>query len=759
MKFLVLDNGLYITQALGLAKGGNKVYYFTNWPSAFPKYEEFAAGEGFEDEGMENVLYPLRHFDTADCIVNMDVHGNDTIAFLRKKFPNKSIVGCGLGEVLENDRWGFKKIQKELGLKVQKTVKLKGVDELRKYLQENKDVYVKLNIWRESHESFYAKDYKSVELIINEIECAFGPRKNKYEFIVEEAIHSDVEVGFDGFFNGKDYLRPFFIGYEYNKNLYVAKVSEEMPEQVKETMEKIKPILQKLDYRGPLSTEEKIVSKKEHYFLDMCFDKETEILTNEGWKLFKDLNKNELVATINKDTNIIEWNKPIRYIDNEFDGDLVSIESNKKSIDIKVTPNHNMWVIKQNKNKPEFIRADSLPHGCKIPRTAINNSKDILEFNLDEYKNFWKSGKYNKNIVSCNIPSVKLNMDSWIMLIALYLSEGSCQVGGINISQTKNVEYIEAVLKNLPFKYRYDGKSFRISGTQLNKYFKVFGKCNEKFVPDFIKKLSSRQIRLFLEAYCMGDGHFDSNGQIEIFTTSKKMADDIQELFFLSGSIANIYIQKVAGTTMSISNKLYKRKFDIYKISERKYNKQFYLDKSENHISKYRYKDRVYCVEVKNNTIVVRRNGKPYICGNCARLPAPLSALYPQYINNWPELIYKCGLKQNVKLDIKHKYVGAFSLQSEHAKKHWLKIDVEEKDRDNIKFRMVCKNGGHYYSIPGCDSVVVIVAGGETPKQVIDTIKKYASKVSAYGLDKDPVNGIDKILEIIENGKKVGISF
>ncbi len=29
-----------------------------------------------------------------------------------------------------------------------------------------------------------------------------------------------------------------------------------------------------------------------------CYDNETEILTEEGWKFFKDLNKNEKVATL-----------------------------------------------------------------------------------------------------------------------------------------------------------------------------------------------------------------------------------------------------------------------------------------------------------------------------------------------------------------------------------------------------------------------------------------------------------------------------
>lgn len=408
--FLVSDHGAFFNQSLGLCKGGNKVKYYTSWPSAFPVYEEFAVGEGFQDEGLEKVLYFYDHFDWADCVANFDNHGNNEINFLRKHFPNKSIFGCGQGEKLENDRWGLKRIQKDLGLKVQHTVKCKGVGELRKYLKDNKDKFVKLNIWRESHESFYAKDYNAVELIIDELETSFGPHKEKYEFIVEDNIDSEVQSGFDGFFNGIDYVKPFFRGYEYHNNLYIARVVDEMSPQIKETMEALKPVLRKLDYRGSISTEEKIVSKTEHYLIDLT-----------------------------------------------------------------------------------------------------------------------------------------------------------------------------------------------------------------------------------------------------------------------------------------------------------------------------------------------------------ARLPSPLSALYPQYILNWPELVYKVGLKQNVKCDIVHKYVGAFSLTSDHAKQNWLKIDIKEEDRTNIKFIMACKNNGKYYSVQGMNNVVVLVAAGNTVDQVLELLKKYAQKVDAYMLYKDDINGIDKIKDIISDGRTVGI--
>lgn len=269
MNYLVYDFGLYVEQANALADGGkNKVRYFTQWLDKDPHYKDFAVGKGFEY--LEKVLYFEDHIEWADCIVFFDVAGNAQCNYLRKTLPKKSIWGAGLGERLENDRVMLKEWCKTFGLSVNKYHVCKGVIELKKYLEGNPDKYIKINIFRGDMESFYAKDYKSVEMVLDQIESAFGPHKEEYSFIVEDPIKTDVEVGFDGFFNGTDYIKPYFVGYEYHKNLYVAHVTDELPVPLEETLSAFRPLFEKMGYRGALSTEEKIVSEHEHYFLDAC---------------------------------------------------------------------------------------------------------------------------------------------------------------------------------------------------------------------------------------------------------------------------------------------------------------------------------------------------------------------------------------------------------------------------------------------------------------------------------------------------------
>ncbi len=75
----------------------------------------------------------------------------------------------------------------------------------------------------------------------------------------------------------------------------------------------------------------------------LCYDDKTEIFTENGWKLFKDLNKSEMVATLNQDTNEFEYQLPTEYIDEKYSGDMYY--GKNSLIDFAVTPNHNMYIV------------------------------------------------------------------------------------------------------------------------------------------------------------------------------------------------------------------------------------------------------------------------------------------------------------------------------------------------------------------------------------------------------------------------------
>ena len=271
MKFLVICSGLYVELANALADGGkNKVYYYTANESAFPSYKEYAPGDKFEH--LEKVKYFWDYVDEVDCICCFDVGSNDMIHWLRNKLPGKSIFGAGKGERLESNRLGFKKTLEALDLPVIPYKVIKGMSALRKYLETNPKKVVKIDIFRGDFETLKCDSYDSVKQILDDRAPLLGLYAEDCQFIVEDMVDCKSESGFDGFFSNGIYV-PFSYGIEYDKNLYLGKVvrtEDEVPEVLMETLDAFRPVLDKFQYRGALSTEERIVSENEHYFIDPC---------------------------------------------------------------------------------------------------------------------------------------------------------------------------------------------------------------------------------------------------------------------------------------------------------------------------------------------------------------------------------------------------------------------------------------------------------------------------------------------------------
>lgn len=271
MKVLVIDNGLYTPHAEALSDGGkNEVRFYKPWAKPFPTIEDYAVGHGYGD--LKKEIWFFNHVLDSDMIVNFDVSGNDLIDYLRKVHKDKSIFGSGAGERLEHDRVFFKKWLEHLGLPIGPYKVIKGLDNLKKYLEKNPDKFIKTNIFRNDMESFHFGKWDDDKYLLDEKSVVLGMLKDEYTFIVEDPIDCACELGFDGFYSNGNYI-PFTWGVEIAKNLYVGKVIkdiDEMPPCMTNTMEKFSALLDRMDYRGALSTEERLITKDESYFIDFC---------------------------------------------------------------------------------------------------------------------------------------------------------------------------------------------------------------------------------------------------------------------------------------------------------------------------------------------------------------------------------------------------------------------------------------------------------------------------------------------------------
>lgn len=271
-KILVYDYGLFEVHALALAQAGASVRYFTPWAAAFSQFEYYAPGLGYEDEGLEKVYYFWENVDWAEMIFCPDVGPGDIMEYLRKH-TNKPIFGAAISEQggnrMEQERWFTRQAQKKLGLPTQETVRIKGIPKLREYLKTHPNKYVKLDKFRSEIESFEAKNYEEVKLYLDEIEVALGPFNETHEYVVEPFIEG-VEPGFDCFFNGKDWVKPYLWGIEQSKAAYLGKFVEKLPTPLQLIADKLKPLLREIDYRGAFSSEARVTKDGTPYLIDVC---------------------------------------------------------------------------------------------------------------------------------------------------------------------------------------------------------------------------------------------------------------------------------------------------------------------------------------------------------------------------------------------------------------------------------------------------------------------------------------------------------
>jgi UDP-glucuronate decarboxylase len=333
-----------------------------------------------------------------------------------------------------------------------------------------------------------------------------------------------------------------------------------------------------------------------------CFDPDTEILTENGWVRFPDLQSGVKVATLNPD-NQIEYHIPDEYIVQPYIGHLLRF--NNAKFDFCVTPNHWMYV-RSKTGKLKFLRADEDSHWPAWQ--ALTGA----EFSGEEAE-WFELGSPPRN-AKVNVDRVL--MDDWLEFLGYYISEGCVHVRR-RVREVNGCDYdvadynvliarenpegrakISACLSRLGFKFfDSDDHQFRICSKQLAEILQPLGKSGDKYIPRQFLQLSRRQSLILFNALILGDGSQRGNCYT-YYSKSKQLADDVQELAMRCGYAASVVSHAVGR--------------DLYRVNIRP-------AKNANLVTPepISYAGNVYCVNVRNHVICVRRNGKAAFCGQC----------------------------------------------------------------------------------------------------------------------------------------------
>lgn len=184
----------------------------------------------------------------------------------------------------------------------------------------------------------------------------------------------------------------------------------------------------------------------------------------------------------------------------------------------------------------------------------------------------------------------------------------------VSVFQTRKSRHYGAIgklLRRMPTEFVEDKENgWHSNSRTLHSHLYSCGNTYTKHVPQWVKDLPAEYLETFLVWFCKGDGTIAKNsGNVRFaFTVSKKLSEDLQELFLKTGKQSKV------------SNRKQEHRF--FKNPERcapKYTIEEHLGRFRGlpKPKKIQYDGLVWCVHVPpNGTIMVRRCGKAVWTGN-----------------------------------------------------------------------------------------------------------------------------------------------
>jgi hypothetical protein len=334
-----------------------------------------------------------------------------------------------------------------------------------------------------------------------------------------------------------------------------------------------------------------------------------QVLTNEGWVEIQniDITKHK-VATLDINGNMC-YEYPTNKFIYDHNGKMYSVKN--KQVEVTCTLNHKLYVKRREHN-------------------GIKKDYELIEAQnvVGKMVRFEKS---MKNIYSdiewMELGDKKYKMDDWLQLLGMFISDGSTNIGAVYISALKprKVAFNTSIMMKLGLKYKYDNiqDKFIILKGEYPEIYKELHNLSvgalNKYLPDYIWKLSQRQCIILLDALMEGDGHTYTDGFSRYGTISLRLANDICRLSVHCGFSGITKIAAEPGDSPHMirgsgKNKdqfhLIESKNTYYKISIIRKQNQPYINKKVNDSNKEEiidYEGKVYCIEMPSSHLYYMR--------------------------------------------------------------------------------------------------------------------------------------------------------
>lgn len=325
-----------------------------------------------------------------------------------------------------------------------------------------------------------------------------------------------------------------------------------------------------------------------------CFDKETEVLTKEGFKFLKDITFQDRVAQYTLNKGDITYSKPSKLIKKPYKGVMHHYKG--KYQDLMVTPKHDLITVNyeskiEKKSKSEdgqWLQTGSVVSGYKREgRSKLTTLEKIL---------------------------IAIQADGTVLGNTPSGIECGRRDVSISVYKERKIKRLKELLKDWDYPYKIVKSQrngfkvgFRLPNHISNQSVKTFGWIETS-------EISSDWGKEFLFELSKWDSTIRKNSFV-YYNTNSCAIDKVQEIGVLSG----FYTYKTLNRTSEQSSKIKRPGGSLPKETKDCY----YVSLKEKHLTRYspkkevEYDDYVYCATMPEGTLVTRRGGYVSIQGNC----------------------------------------------------------------------------------------------------------------------------------------------
>lgn len=344
-----------------------------------------------------------------------------------------------------------------------------------------------------------------------------------------------------------------------------------------------------------------------------CYSSDTEVLSENGWVYWPEVNVDTILAAYDTKTGLVNFETPSAVQHWDYEGKMYHLDG--QSLDFLVSPDHRM-IIQSRKKDGSWSEAYAI--------TAEEVFNKPVRYTTTA--NLSISNRY-----SIDTP---LDNPAFWSLIGFWIGDGDKHTSRntlrFHLRLPKKINYLESICAELGLEfYPTANDRYVVSYPNIGDWMK-----NNCLSQDGWKKIPGNYLRMEKDSFVnLLDGLKNSDGTVRrkawsYSTTSKVLTDQLQALASVNDCKFTLCVEDRENEN---HNDLY-----VLRMTDRYYPR---VEINQNTRSRtytehwVDYKGQIHCATVSTGALIVRRNGKVSICGNCIEHPA-ITLSVSGYVHN-----------------------------------------------------------------------------------------------------------------------------